>query len=336
MIITTHRLLQVMAASIISIASVFAQVSKQVVVEHFSNTRCSVCASRNPGFYTNLNAQENVLHLAIHPSAPYNACVLNKHNTAENDARTNYYGIYGSTPRLVVQGNVISGSANYSSAAIFTPYLQQTSPFTIAAVINEYSVDSIVAVVVVKAVSTHAFTNLLLTTYAVEEQVNYTAPNGEQMHHDVFRKSFFEINGKAFLAPVNINDSIIFSAVIAQNSEWVFNKIYALAMVQEVANKQMVQAGRSTNLTMPTGINKNGLLESFVIPNPVVNQLQLKVSKPFLTNAKLYNIAGSQVLTEEFNYSTTLNLTKLKAGIYFLVLINGNETSTHKIIKLIE
>ena len=34
-----------------------AQVPKKVIVEHFTNTLCSVCASRNPGFYSNLNNQ---------------------------------------------------------------------------------------------------------------------------------------------------------------------------------------------------------------------------------------------------------------------------------------
>jgi hypothetical protein len=32
-----------------------AQVTKKIIVEHFTNTKCSVCASRNPGFHTNLN-----------------------------------------------------------------------------------------------------------------------------------------------------------------------------------------------------------------------------------------------------------------------------------------
>jgi len=80
-----------------------AQVQKNVVVEHFTNTRCGICASRNPGFFTNLNNNPDVIHLAIHPSSPYSSCVFNQHNSVDNDDRTNYYGIYGGTPRLVVQ-----------------------------------------------------------------------------------------------------------------------------------------------------------------------------------------------------------------------------------------
>ena len=134
----------------------YSQVPKKVVVEHFTNTKCSVCASRNPGFYTNYYAQTGVIHLAVHPSSPYSACVLSQHNAAENDARTNYYGIYGSTPRLVIQGVVISSGANYSSASIFTPYLGQQSPASIKIVQSKYGNDSIRSRIVIKTEATHS------------------------------------------------------------------------------------------------------------------------------------------------------------------------------------
>ena len=118
-------------ATLTSIQLVFSQVPKKVVVEHFTNTNCSICASRNPGFYTNLHNQTGILHLAVHPSSPYPNCLLYQQNGTANDARTNYYGIYGSTPRLVINGNVISGGTNYSSSSIFTPYLGLTSPASI-------------------------------------------------------------------------------------------------------------------------------------------------------------------------------------------------------------
>ncbi len=54
--------------------------NQSVLVEHFTNTLCSICASRNPGFYQNLQSQQDVLHIAYHPSSPYAACVLNKQN----------------------------------------------------------------------------------------------------------------------------------------------------------------------------------------------------------------------------------------------------------------
>src|SRR5690606_20541686 len=110
---------------------VFAQSPRKIIVEHFTNSNCSTCASRNPGFFANLNNHPEVLHMSVHPSAPYSNCLLYQQNATDNDARTNYYGIYGGTPRIVVNGNVVSASTNYSSASIFTNYLSQTSPASI-------------------------------------------------------------------------------------------------------------------------------------------------------------------------------------------------------------
>ena len=40
------------------------------IVEHFTNTKCSVCGSRNPGFLTNKNRFPSLSYISIHPSAP--------------------------------------------------------------------------------------------------------------------------------------------------------------------------------------------------------------------------------------------------------------------------
>ena len=80
--------------------SSYSQVEKTVVVEHFTNTKCGICASKNPAFYDVLNDYPNVLHIAYHPSSPYSTCAFSMHNHAENDARANYYGVYGPTPQF--------------------------------------------------------------------------------------------------------------------------------------------------------------------------------------------------------------------------------------------
>ena len=104
----------------------FAQVLQTVVVEHFTNTRCGICASRNPGLFNNLAANPKILHIAVHPSSPYSTCLLNQHNKVENDARTNFYGIYGGTPRIVINGTVMNGS--FTSSTLFDTFKTKTSP----------------------------------------------------------------------------------------------------------------------------------------------------------------------------------------------------------------
>src|SRR5690606_4388636 len=94
------------------------KVPKQMLVEHFTNTLCSVCASRNPGFKANLNNESNYTLLSIHPSSPYPSCLFNNHDKRGNDGRTKFYGIYGGTPLIALNGPVISSRADYPKPPI--------------------------------------------------------------------------------------------------------------------------------------------------------------------------------------------------------------------------
>ena len=54
-----------------------SQVQQNVIIEHFTNTRCGICGVRNPGLYTNISEYPEIIHIAFHPSSPYSTCVLN-------------------------------------------------------------------------------------------------------------------------------------------------------------------------------------------------------------------------------------------------------------------
>jgi len=106
-----------------------AQVPKKIMVELFTNTRCGICSSKNPQFFTNLDNlnNPNIFHIAYHPSSPYSNCLFSMHNPSENDGRTNYYNNYGSTPKLVIQGEKVPGSTSFGSATMFDNYVDQMS-----------------------------------------------------------------------------------------------------------------------------------------------------------------------------------------------------------------
>ena len=110
--------------------SAYPQVEKRIVVEHFSNTQCPICFGKNPGLYQNLDHFPRIIHLSIFPGSPYPNCFLHLQNPLASDGRTNYYGVYGSTPRLVIQGDPQSFSVDFNDPSIFAPYEDQTSPFS--------------------------------------------------------------------------------------------------------------------------------------------------------------------------------------------------------------
>ena len=183
-------------------------VPKTSVVEHFTNTYCSICASRNPGFYSNLANFPQVLHLAYYPSAPYPACPFNQLNKAENDARTNYYGIYGATPRLVVNGTVLPGNANYSSPDILQGTSNATSDYSLRITTRRIDATQAEAILHIRKVGTNSLQQLQLFAVLTEDTVHFNANNGESEHYDLFHKSLTGLNPLAITSLQAVNHTV--------------------------------------------------------------------------------------------------------------------------------
>lgn len=307
-----------------TVQNMFAQVPKKVVVEHFTNTKCSVCASRNPGFYTNYNAQSGVIHLAIHPSAPYSACFFNQHNVSENDARTNFYGVYGSTPRLVIQGSVIPGSANYSQSSLFSPFLSQTSPASIKIRQVNYGADSIRTRVVITTEAAHTLQGLSLFVALAEDTINYTGSNGEAVHFDVFRKTLTGVTGISVALPPTVGDSVVFTKSSTINAAWTIKNLFSLVILQETASKAVVQsekssANKSSTSNPPTGLlsaamNKDNYIAYAIENTLVLQQKVLSVN----TVVSVYALSGQLLLEKTLSKnSETIVLPNDASGIYF-------------------
>ncbi len=307
-----------------TVTSLWAQVPKKIVVEHFTNSVCSVCATRNPGFYSNLANQNEVIHLAIHPSSPYSSCILNQHNTAENDARTNFYGIYGATPRLVIQGEVISPNANYSAAALFNPYIGQTSPVELIVYQQKFNDDSIRVQVVVKTVSSHSLGATSLFVALAEDTLIYNAPNGESQHYDVFRKALTSTQGTNVTIPATLGDSVVLNFTTPINNVWDVNHLFALAILQETSNKEVVQCGaaKASDQSIISTIIENGpqdLLFKVFVANGEQNKIYIINSNT--TNQLeflLFDVFGRVIRSTELNqHETILDVNSFPTGIYF-------------------
>jgi len=321
----------------------FSQAPKKIIVEHFTNSNCGSCGSRNPGFYSNLSNQPGVLHLAVHPSSPYASCLLYQQNATENDARTNYYGIYGGTPRLVINGAVIPAGANYSSSSIFTPYQSQTTPANIRIVQEKLGSDSIHSTIIIKTEASHSLGGLSLFVALAEDTVFHTGTNGETRHYDVFRKSLTETSGIAVTLPAIVGDSISFSFSSASNSIWNFSRIYTLAILQETLSKNLVQveAVSASDGTIILGINEEFASELLVnvFPNPVSNLVSINLTLSESSNLfiDLIDISGKQVaiISNEKQYGLVtkqLSTSTLSEGNYFVRIQVNGKTAMQKIM----
>lgn len=310
---------------------VFAQVEKKVIVEHFTNSVCPICASKNPALYSLLEDYPQVIHIAFHPSAPYSSCIFSQFNPIENDARTNYYGIYGSTPWVVVQGDVIPPATPMLTAAQLDMKLNMLSDYDI--VIKHYYTDSdtVEVITTIKRVSGEPQSGLTYRGFLTEKMVDYTSPNGETQHPDVFRKMVTE-------QPVdlqNISDSMVIVSKYLPDNVWDQEMMYVVGVLQRESDKAILQSAQSGFAQNMTAVKEQFAKEpqNVFYPNPVINKLNIK--KEYAgqySKAEIFDIFGKKV--EESPVGNPIALNNLQSGYYFLVLKgDNNSTYTTKFIK---
>lgn len=309
------------------------QVPQKIFVEHFTNTLCSVCASRNPGFYNNLKNQTNTIHLSIHSSAPYTQCLLYQQNVIPSDARRFFYTV-NSTPTLFINGIGIPPSNNYGQPSLFSPFQGLTSPVSIRLEQQKYGEDSLHLNIIVKTEASHSLGTQQLWVGLAEDTVFYAGPNGEQEHYDVFRA---ELDLKSISIPSVVGDSLVYEYKAYANANWDFNRIFAFAMIQNASNKSVVQAEATTPNTNNGFITHHKKLmplaeEVQVFPNPVRDFLFIKQPYEIKTMGRLCNASGQVVREWQMEKEGAIHIKGLTAGLYALYLENAKGFTSQRIV----
>jgi hypothetical protein len=305
-------------------------VPQKVIVEHFTNTYCSICAARNPSFYSNVRHYPQVLHIAYHPSAPYAACPLSQHNQPEADARTNYYGVYGGTPRIVIQGKVIDGSANYGDTMLFSTELGKTSAFELGGVTITATSASMGKVrFIVRKVAASSLDTLRLYGALVEDTLFFTANNGETQHYDVFRKELFAGSPVGIAAPGGIGDSVEYTQYFYFNSAWNLGRIYATVILQD-DSKAVIQAERTANLPAELSVPEVSLRVA-VFPVPARDMLMIDGLPSRQYKATITDMRGVLMMTATI--SGSIDISALGTGIYVLRLQGDDTVYTTRFLK---
>ena len=307
----------------VSTAALFAQPTpRKIVVEHFSNTLCSACASRNPGFYNNLNANPEVLHIGFHTSQPYSSCTINQYNKDGNDGRAKYYGIFGSTPRIVVQGVAVPASTSYSQSSIFDPYKGLTSAISIS-ISSSQSTDSLVAMFDINVTENNELGTASVYAALVQDQYDFASPNGEKVHYDVFRHAFLGNNGQSFQVPAEKGNKVTVRAAIALSQlKFGSGKMSIIAIVNN--SSKAVEQSATYSLSLTTSVEEAASQEQLKIyPNPVTNILKAILPDKDATNLFTISDLQGKVVMEFSSEDLTkgADVSSLNPGFYF---ISGN------------
>lgn len=306
------------------------EVAQNILVEQYTNTRCSVCASKNPAFFSLLeNYNEN--HIAYYPSAPYSTCVFSMHNSLEADGRTNYYGIFGGTPRVVLNGEVVNLANPMLQESRINAETGNMTPFILTANQEYINSDSVKVSVNLSTVSANSLSSLQLHVMLVENEIFYAAPNGENTHPNVFRKALYGLNGLT-ITPPTIGTNETFEVRYAFDPEWIKADLKVIVFVQDNSDKTVKQSAQSKRLNNEDGTTAitNLKFEQYIIsPNPAQDYIILGEN---VSNIEIYNLIGKKMNQIEVT-NNGAQVQNLASGIYFIQFKKDEKIYTSKFLK---
>lgn len=314
-------------------ALAFAQPAKRyVLLEHFTNSRCSICASKNPGFYTSIAPYDkDIHHISIHPSVPYQSCVFYQANKTENQGRADFYGIPG-TPRVAVNGTLLPNSSALLPLATLQAELTKTSNLAVK-VSDTKSGSNFTTTVDLNVLGTLPAGDYRLFVALVEKKINQTTPNGEAVHHDVFRDMLTSVSGDAItLGGAGTTTKYTFS--VTANAAWNSAELYALAFVQNTGTKEVLNSGTRFD-PVTTGTQEPLPTQVRVYPNPVQHTAIVPLPDEGNVRVEAFDLGGRR---HEMAYAydqqqVTLETAQLPAGVYVLKMVGRDKVYTARMVK---
>ncbi|MEZ4949302.1 MAG: Omp28-related outer membrane protein [Saprospiraceae bacterium] len=313
-----------------SLLSLEAQTTKYPLLEHFTNSRCGICASRNPAFYSTLsNYEGKVHHIAIHPSVPYTSCVFYQANKEDNDARKDYYAVFG-TPQVFVNGTRTSGSQLITTAQLDSELTEMSN---LGIQVTETNTGGNKVDIEVFSMGTPPSGNLRIFAALVEKKVNYQAPNGENVHHDVLRKFLTSNEGDAF-TPAADGGKVDLSFNYTIESGWMASEMYVLVWVQDWDTKEVFNSGTKFNERI-SSVNELDFDAISISPNPASDFIQINTGKITLQSVQMTDLNGRVLkqidgINSIGNY--TLHLNDVSKGIYLLRAETSEGVKVEKVV----
>lgn len=314
-------------AMIFGMASVWAQPTRMVLFEEFTQASCGPCASQNPAFNTLLGSNTTKAVAIKYQTSWPGVDPMNAANPSDVATRVTYYGVSG-VPWAAMDGVAPTGSAyagapaNVSQNTIDTRYA--VTPALAISVTHSLNstYDSIQIAVNVNNPTTSAFTpngTFKLHTVIVEEEINYpSAPgsNGETDFYDVMRKMLPDANGTTLATSWAAGSSQTFTFNVALPT-YIANlgEVAVVAFLQEDGNKNVVNAAYSAPQSVSgladAGVSSvnastNGLCDANLTPSVTIEN----AGTVAITSANVsYTLNGGTPVTQAWTGNLTAGQT---------------------------
>lgn len=309
-----------------------AQSKHYPLLEHFTNSKCGVCASKNPGFYTQFNNlyASKVNHMTVHPKVPYSTCPIYLAAKTASDTRQAFYSV-GGTPRIYLDGKYTTGP-NLVNTTEVDNAIAASSPISIK--VTETGTNPRTVNIEVSVTGTVPSGSYVIQAAACEKTLNLNGGNGELTHHNVMRSYLFTGNGEAIT--LNPNSTQTFTKTVNFDASWKESEMYIIAFVQQNNTKEILNSGSKFNIT--TDVNDPADVSEFqIVQNPVRDHVKIQLSHPIANGtASIFTMDGKLVAQQLLHHASgtiEIPVSTLATGVYVLELSNGARSKTQQFQK---
>ncbi len=297
-------------------------------LELFTNTPCPSCGGQNPGLFNRLVNFEGEYHLiSFYPGKPYNTCIFYNANIPENAARWQFYtgSVFG-TPTVALNG-IDFKSSNGVTNAVLESLTGQTSWLEVAVEETTGSSRSVDITLVDHAGG--SLTTGRLFAVIVEREILYNAPNGETVHHNVFRKFLTATAGEEVdMSSGNATESFTYEV----DPTWNADEIYVIAWVMNPTTKEIYNSGTRFDPAFVTAVNevsRTGVFQLY--PNLTTGAFTIALpDNQHKTSVQVYNAIGDLFFSQTYEALSQINVdgSTWPEGTYIVrVAVGGKERS---------
>jgi len=306
---------------VLSVNVTSAQSKRYILLEHFTNTECSECKTKNDQFYTDIlpNNLTDIIHISYHAPFPSNSSFFYSQNPTDSDAAVNYYDI-NKTPQIVMNGTLLDEGDNLIEQSTIDEFASNDpeSPivfdtFTLTDDGNgNYNLRVIIATEVAQPLG-----NYIIRTAVVESEVNYDAPNGETVHKNVMRKMLDSFAGETF-SPPTVGNRTLHNYNFTADADWNTDNLYIISWIQNTDNQEVVNVASSKDFMAPlkSTITKFTPVSCFGGADGAID-IEVQDGVP------PYTFLWS-------NGSTAQNLNNVPAGVYTVVVRDASGTESEE------
>ncbi len=298
---------------------------RYLTLELFTNTPCSICGSQNPGLFSRLGNYEGEYHLiSFYPGTPYSNCIFYQANIAGNTARLQFYpgSIFG-TPTVGLNGVDFKSSSGVTNT-VLNGLTGGTSWLHVD--VEETAGSNRTVTINLEDVVGGSLATGRLFAVIVEREIMYNAPNGETVHHNVFRRFLTNTAGEE----VNMTSgaaSLTFDYEV--DNDWNADETYVIAWLSDPTTKEIYNSGTRFDPDFTSAIVPvQAILPLSLYPNPASTHVNLMMPSDIITAAiQVYDHSGRMVHTVQVNGMQEIKIpvADFPAGRYVINMLDGKK-----------